>query len=92
MTRTGSLLVAMRLIALPTTIVLGVTKAVWSARNALRSHFKCRHCQTPIALVRAWRCSCGFTYVGHLLRRCDLCGSRPLVVRCGKCALTWRIR
>jgi hypothetical protein len=45
-----------------------------------------------VALVRAWKCNCGFTYVGSLLQACPICGTRPVVVRCDSCGVTWKIR
>lgn len=80
-------------LAAPTALAVATVKAAWSARHALSSHVRCRWCGADIKLVRAWRCSaCGFTYVGSALRACRVCGSRPLVVRCDQCGLTWKVR
>jgi hypothetical protein len=84
--------VLVKVLALPTTMVVRVFGAIWSSRYALRSQMRCRYCGSHIKLVRAWRCSCGFTYVGSVLRSCRICGSRPVIVRCEDCGLTWRVR
>ena len=82
----------LKVLAAPTALTVGGVKAVWSVRYALSSHLRCRWCGADIKLVRSWRCSsCGFTYVGSALRACRICGSRPLVVRCDECGLTWKI-
>ena len=88
-----------RVMALPVVIVVAVvlavarcTRAVWSARYAWSSSMACRHCRSTIALVRSWRCGCGFTYVGSILRQCPVCFARPVMVRCEQCGMTWRVR
>jgi hypothetical protein len=48
-------------------------------------------CGNPIPLVGLWRCSCSFTYRGHLLQICPLCGRRPRICRCYACGLTMRL-
>lgn len=48
-------------------------------------------CGSPISLVGLWRCSCRFTYRGHLLRRCPVCGTVPCVVRCYRCGVTTKL-
>ncbi len=45
-------------------------------------------CGRPIALVGVWRCGCGFTYRGHALATCPVCGRIPAMVRCYECGLT----
>lgn len=45
-------------------------------------------CGSPISLVGFWRCSCTFTYRGHLLQMCPLCGKIPKICRCYACGLT----
>lgn len=80
-------------LALPTTIVVGIARGLWKSRYALSRCVRCGFCGAEIELVRAWRCAtCGFTYNGSVLRACRICKSRPLVVRCLECGLTWRIR
>ena len=48
-------------------------------------------CGGRVSLVGIWRCSCGFTYRGHLLRVCPVCGSLPCVVRCYGCGVTTKL-
>ncbi len=90
--RTSSLWLAMRILALPTTAAVSIYRAIHSARNALKSEIRCRGCGSSVQLIRGWRCSCGFTYVGHLLMACTVCGSRPFLVRCEDCGLTAKVR
>jgi len=51
----------------------------------------CRSCQGIISLLGVWRCSCGHTYRGHLLRACPICGSLPRMVRCYDCGVTTKL-
>ncbi len=48
-------------------------------------------CGSPVSLVGMWRCSCGFTYRGHLLRVCPVCKTLPSVVRCFRCGVTIKL-
>jgi hypothetical protein len=48
-------------------------------------------CGAPISLVGLWRCSCTFTYRGHLLQICPLCGKIPRICRCYACGLTTKL-
>ena len=48
-------------------------------------------CGSPISLVGIWRCSCSFTYRGHLLRMCPLCLKIPKICRCYACGLTTKL-
>lgn len=48
-------------------------------------------CGSPISLVGLWRCPCSFTYRGHLLRTCPLCGRMPRICRCYACGLTTKL-
>lgn len=45
-------------------------------------------CGAAVSLVGIWRCGCGFTYRGHLLRACPICEAIPSVVRCYHCGVT----
>jgi len=45
-------------------------------------------CGQPLSLVGLWRCSCGFTYRGHLVRVCPVCQTLPRVIRCYSCGVT----
>jgi hypothetical protein len=60
-------------------------------RAAARPAIACRTCGAAISLVGLWRCGCGFTYQGHLLRVCPVCGSFPAFARCYQCQATERI-
>jgi hypothetical protein len=48
-------------------------------------------CGAEVSLVGVWRCSCNFTYRGHLLRTCPVCGTIPCVVRCYECGVTTKL-
>lgn len=72
----------------------------WLWRAALRWRFLllaytpriiCRNCHLPVSLVGFWRCRCGFTYSGHLLRVCPVCRTRPRMARCYACGATERL-
>ena len=59
-------------------------------RLATAARILCQ-CGIPISLVGLWRCSCTFTYRGHLLQVCPLCGRIPRIVRCYTCGLTTKL-
>ncbi len=59
-------------------------------RLAMESEMPCE-CGAMVSLVGYWRCSCGFTYRGHLLRVCPVCGSIPCVARCYRCGVTTKL-
>lgn len=59
-------------------------------RLAMRSEIICQ-CGATVSLVGFWRCSCGFTYRGHLLRMCPVCKTIPCVVRCYRCGVTTKL-
>jgi hypothetical protein len=72
----------------------------WIVRGARRARFwrvsystriVCRNCLKPISLVGMWRCGCGYTYRGHLLRFCPICASIPRMVRCHNCQTTAKL-
>ena len=73
----------------------------WLFRLALRWRFwylsytpqiTCQKCQATISLVGIWRCGCGYTYRGHLLRVCPVCGALPpRMVRCFQCGVTEKL-
>ena len=48
-------------------------------------------CGNAISLVGLWKCSCSFTYRGHLLQICPLCGRVPKICRCYACGLTTKL-
>jgi hypothetical protein len=53
-----------------------------------RYQILCRNCGSAISLVGIWRCRCGYTYKGHLLRPCPVCDALPRMARCFRCGLT----
>lgn len=57
-------------------------------KMAYTPHIPCRNCHSRLWLIGLFRCSCGFCYRGHLLRRCPVCSSLPRVVRCVQCSVT----
>jgi hypothetical protein len=59
-------------------------------RLAMESEMPCE-CGATVSLVGYWRCSCGFTYRGHLLRACPVCGSIPCIARCYRCGVTTKL-
>jgi hypothetical protein len=48
-------------------------------------------CGAEVPLVGIWKCPCNFTYRGHLLRVCPVCGTIPCVVRCYRCGVTTKL-
>lgn len=59
-------------------------------RLAMQPQIVCE-CGAPVSLVGLWKCSCSFTYRGHLLRECPVCGTIPCVVRCYRCGVTTKL-
>jgi hypothetical protein len=57
---------------------------------AMQPEMSCE-CGATISLVGIWRCSCRFTYRGHLLRKCPVCQTIPCVVRCYRCGVTTKL-
>ena len=53
-----------------------------------RHEIFCRNCGSAISLVGIWRCKCGYTYKGHLLRPCPVCEAVPRMARCFRCGTT----
>jgi hypothetical protein len=79
------------LLASPFLVLRAAFRALRRARYYRLSYaaaIRCRSCRAPISLVGHWRCGCGYTYRGHLLRECPVCGSLPRMVRCFRCGLT----
>jgi hypothetical protein len=59
-------------------------------RLAMQPAMDCE-CGSTVSLVGFWKCSCGFTYRGHLLRVCPVCVSIPCIVRCYRCGVTTKL-
>lgn len=60
-------------------------------RVAYLPSLNCGTCGDPVSLIGMWRCVCGFTYQGHVLRRCPVCHSLPRMLRCFSCGATERL-
>lgn len=60
-------------------------------RTAYRPSIICRNCRATISLVGLWHCACGYSFRGHLVRECPVCGSLPRMVRCYSCGLTEKL-
>lgn len=85
--------VALSVLASPILLVQAVRRAVERYRFfrlAMEPQMLCE-CGSAISLVGLWRCSCSFTYRGHLLRVCPVCGSIPCVARCYRCGVTTKL-
>jgi len=59
-------------------------------RLTMRLAITCE-CGTEVSLVGFWKCSCGFTYKGHLVRACPVCETVPCVIRCYACGVTTKL-
>ena len=58
-------------------------------RMAYTPRILCGNCGTTISLLGLWKCGgCQWTYRGHVLRECPVCGSLPRIVRCFACGVT----
>jgi hypothetical protein len=84
---------ALAMLASPILIVKALRSAFRRSRFlavAARASIGCA-CGRAVSLVGMWRCPCGFTYKGHLLTICPLCGSLPRMVRCYGCGVTTKL-
>jgi hypothetical protein len=59
--------------------------------TAYRHEILCRNCGASISLVGIWRCKCNYTYKGHILEACKVCGALPRMARCFRCGLTEKL-
>jgi hypothetical protein len=59
--------------------------------TSYRHEILCRNCGVAISLVGIWKCRCGYTYKGHLLRSCPVCDSLPRMARCFECGVTEKL-
>lgn len=57
---------------------------------AVRAAIRCE-CGETVSLLGLWRCECGFTYKGHLVRECPVCRTIPAMVRCYACGVTTKL-
>jgi hypothetical protein len=67
-------------------------RRVMRLRVAVQPQMECGTCGETIVLVGFWKCACGFTYRGHVLRICPVCGSFPRMIRCYTCGATEKVR
>lgn len=84
-------MIALWLLATPIFCIKAVAgllkrRRFWSV--AYRPRLVCRNCGGVISLVGTWECRCGYTYQGHVLRQCPVCGNLPRFVRCFACGTT----
>lgn len=56
--------------------------------QAVQPSLTCRTCGAEISLVGLWKCGCGYSYRGHVLRLCPVCASFPKMIRCHRCGTT----
>lgn len=78
-------------LASPIFLLLAVVRGVRHVirlPKAIQPAITCRACGHPISLVGLWRCGCGHTYQGHVLRYCPVCGALPKMIRCFNCQAT----
>jgi len=89
--RKGDLFLLM--LASPVYLLRGCMRAYRHVRflNVARIPAIVCECGDELTLVGLWRCGCGFTYRGHLLRFCPICGTLPQVVRCYACGVTTKL-
>lgn len=75
-----------------TPIVAGITLArVWVARFLLKDTIFCRTCGNENSLMGLWECaSCGYSFYGFYFSRCEVCGSVPPYLDCGRCGASTR--
>jgi hypothetical protein len=59
--------------------------------TAYRTKISCPNCGTSISLLGLWKCGCGYTYRGHVLRSCPVCHLMPAMVRCTGCGVTAKL-
>ena len=79
-------------LASPILLIKSISRAVKRyrfLRISYASSIRCA-CGQQIQLLGMWRCSCGFTYRGHVLRVCanPNCRVLPAMVRCFSCGTT----
>jgi hypothetical protein len=83
--------VVLFVLASPILAVRGVIRFVRHLaflRMAIQPALPCKTCGGTIDLLGMWRCGCGATMEGHLLRPCPVCHSFPAMIRCHRCGAT----
>jgi formate dehydrogenase maturation protein FdhE len=84
---------ALFVFASPILLARALRRAVERGRfvhTAMLEQIVCE-CGASVSLVGLWRCGCGFTYRGHLLRTCPVCHTVPILVRCYRCGVTTKL-
>ena len=79
---------ALLLVASPVYAVVAGARLLRQAklvRIMVQRAMRCRTCDDEVSLIGFWRCGCGFTYRGHLLQLCPICGTLPQLIRCEHC-------
>jgi hypothetical protein len=82
------------ILALPLLAIWAMVRAFKyfrTLRRAIATSIVCIGCKRPVLLVGMWRCECGFTYQGHLMRPCPICHRVPKVARCFHCGITTQL-
>ena len=84
----------LRILASPVRLLVALDRVLqngsfWQLSNSPTT--TCGSCKEVISLVGQWKCRCGFTYRGHLMRTCPVCYSSPRVVRCVHCGVTEKL-
>jgi hypothetical protein len=72
--------------------VLRFVRHIMFLRIAIQPTLPCNTCGDTIHLLGMWRCGCGATVEGHLLRACAVCHSFPAMIRCHRCGATQAVR
>lgn len=62
-----------------------------SLHHAQITSIQCSNCNYHISLVGIWKCACGYTYRGHVMRCCPQCSRTANLVRCLRCQVTYKL-
>lgn len=84
---------ALLVLASPVYTALAIRRLIRNYRFMRMASAASIHCAcgADLSLVGLWRCSCRFTYAGHLLRVCPVCGTLPCIIRCYHCGVTTKL-
>lgn len=83
------------LLASPFLLISGILKVIRHLRFlrlASATLVMCKACGAEISLLGQWKCTCGYVYRGHLMRKCPVCYSLPRLARCYRCGVTQLLR
>jgi hypothetical protein len=72
--------------------VIRFVRHIMFLRLVIQPTLPCKTCGDIIHLLGMWRCGCGATVEGHLLRTCAVCHSFPSMIRCHRCGATQAVR